>query len=59
VGPSLAGRAARCQRHSERLGCIGMTLATALLALSLASAPSPQAPVTLVGAGALGPGGAA
>ena len=36
-----------------------MTLATALLALSLASAPSPQAPVTLVGAGALGPGGAA
>jgi len=36
-----------------------MTLATALLALSLATAPSPQAPVTLVGAGALGPGGAA
>lgn len=36
-----------------------MTLATAILALSLASAPSPQAPVTLVGAGALGPGGAA
>jgi hypothetical protein len=36
-----------------------MTLATALLALSLASAPSPQAPVTLVGAGAMGPGGAA
>jgi hypothetical protein len=36
-----------------------MTLATAILALSLAAAPSPQAPVTLVGAGALGPGGAA
>ena len=36
-----------------------MTLATALLALTLAAAPSPQAPVTLVGAGALGPGGAA
>jgi hypothetical protein len=36
-----------------------MTLATALLAVSLAAAPSPQAPVTLVGAGALGPGGAA
>ena len=36
-----------------------MTLPTALLALAIASAPSPQAPVTLVGAGALGPGGAA
>ncbi|MBS1111608.1 MAG: hypothetical protein H6Q88_3600 [Anaeromyxobacteraceae bacterium] len=36
-----------------------MTLATALLALSLAAAPSAAAPVTLVGAGALGPGGAA
>jgi hypothetical protein len=36
-----------------------MTFAAALLALSLASAPSPRAPVTLVGAGALGPGGAA
>jgi hypothetical protein len=36
-----------------------MTLATALLALSLTAAPSAQAPITLVGAGALGPGGAA
>jgi hypothetical protein len=36
-----------------------MTLSTALLALSLAAAPSASAPVTLVGAGALGPGGAA
>jgi hypothetical protein len=36
-----------------------MTLATALLALSLSAAPSAAAPVTLVGAGALGPGGAA
>ncbi len=36
-----------------------MTLATALLALSLAAAPNADAPVTLVGAGALGPGGAA
>ena len=36
-----------------------MTLATALLAAALAAAPAPTAPVTLVGAGALGPGGAA
>ena len=36
-----------------------MTLATALLALSLTAAPTAQAPITLVGAGALGPGGAA
>ncbi len=36
-----------------------MTIQPLLLALSLAAAPSPEAPVTLVGAGALGPGGAA
>src|SRR5512137_2035927 len=36
-----------------------MTLAPLLLAAALAAAPSPSAPVTLVGAGALGPGGAA
>jgi len=35
-----------------------MTLAPLLLAAALAAAPSPSAPVTLVGAGALGPGGA-
>jgi hypothetical protein len=36
-----------------------MNLASALLAAALSAAPSPAAPVTLVGAGALGPGGAA
>jgi hypothetical protein len=36
-----------------------MNLATALLAAALSAAPSPNAPVTLVGAGALGPGGSA
>jgi hypothetical protein len=36
-----------------------MTLATLLVAATLAAAPSPDAPVTLVGAGALGSGGAA
>ena len=36
-----------------------MNLASALLASALSAAPSPTAPVTLVGAGALGPGGAA
>jgi hypothetical protein len=36
-----------------------MTLTSLLLAASLAAAPSPDAPVTLVGAGALGSGGAA
>ena len=36
-----------------------MHLASALLAAALSAAPSPSAPVTLVGAGALGPGGAA
>jgi hypothetical protein len=36
-----------------------MNLASALLAAALSAAPSPTAPVTLVGAGALGPGGAA
>ncbi len=36
-----------------------MTLATALLAAAVAAAPAPTAPGTLVGAGALGPGGAA
>jgi len=36
-----------------------MNLAAALLAAALSAAPSPNAPVTLVGAGALGPGGAA
>ena len=36
-----------------------MNLVPALLALALSAAPSPSAPVTLVGAGALGPGGAA
>jgi hypothetical protein len=36
-----------------------MTLAPLLLAAALAAAPSPSAPVTLVGAGALGSGGAA
>ncbi len=35
-----------------------MTLAALLVAASLAAAPSPDAPITLVGAGALGPGGA-
>src|SRR5512137_62380 len=36
-----------------------MNLAAALLSAALSAAPSPTAPVTLVGAGALGPGGAA
>src|SRR5512137_1555909 len=36
-----------------------MNLAAALLSAALSAAPSPNAPVTLVGAGALGPGGAA
>ena len=36
-----------------------MNLAASLLAAALSAAPSPTAPVTLVGAGALGPGGSA
>lgn len=51
--------AGKARRRAPRLECGAMTPAPVLLAALLAAAPSPPAQVTLAGAGALGPGGAA